>query len=636
MFELRSNRTGTKDPANQVRQWHATALPRTALAAAGLVALLLTACAPQLGGGSGGLAKNQVFVWPYAGQAKINYDEVLDPATITYAVDQSTASMIYTSLVTFDSNLGVKADAALKWDIDTTGTIYTFHLRPNMHFSDGTPLGAADFAYSIDRALDPKLCTVADAKTYGPSGPLGDGAQCTAVYSADPASDVPPIAATYLGYILGASERASGTPGSLVSQGDDVHHGLNVLDAQTLRIRLKAPIAYFLEALTYPTAYPVERKLVEDPKNAGGFWVDHLDQGGCSGPFMVKSYGGGKQFSLVPNPYWEAAWGKQLQLTEVDRPMVADQSVEYTNYQNGQYDYTVVPLTNFQFAVGQDDFNEVPTLLMYYFGLNWDKPPFDNLLVRRAFSLSLNKQILVDRITNGGGIPTNHIVPRGMPGFTADLTTPPPDRTQSLTGNQKLATDLLTQARQGCSGPEAGWPDYCAFIMKEQNSEPITFSVRSNSDTGAQFVTKAAQYWTTVLNLNVQSAQVDYRTYSGNVRPHGPYQAWYIGWAADYPDPQDWLTLQFADGANNPLNSTDLNQPDLSNLLHQADKEQDQAKRMADYNKAEQAITDQVAWIPLYQAKTYWRQRSWVHGFSQNALGIMVDINWPDVKITAH
>src|SRR5262249_25456054 len=164
-----------------------------------------------------------------------------------------------------------------------------------------------------------------------------DAPACYYAYSADPATDVPPLAATYLGYILGASERATGAPGSgsLISQGNDVHHGLNVLDAQTLKIRLKAPIAYFLEALTYPSAYVVELKLVEDKTSAGGFWVDHLDKGGCSGPFMVKSYGGGKQLALVPNPYWATAWGKQLQLTEVDRPMVSDQGDEYTRYQGG-------------------------------------------------------------------------------------------------------------------------------------------------------------------------------------------------------------------------------------------------------------------------------------------------------------
>lgn len=582
------------------------------------------------------MAQSQVFTWPYTGQAKIGYGEVMDPAVIAWAADESTASMIYTSLVTYDTGLGIKADAALKWDIDPTGTIYTFHLRPNMHFSDGTPMTAADFAYSIDRSLDPNLCTVQDAKTYGPTGPNKDNAQCTAAYSADPSQDVPTIAVTYLGYIVGATERGTGTGGSLISQGDDPKHGLNVLDAQTLRIRLKAPIAYFLEALTYPTAFVVERKVVEDPKLGGGLWVDHLDTAGCSGPFMVKSYGGGKQLTLVPNPYWEQAWGVQMKLTEVDRPMVEDSSVEYTNYQSGQYDYTVVPLKQFQFAVGQEDFNEVPTLEMHYFGLNLDKPPFDNLLVRRAFALSLNKQLLVDRVTNGGAIPTNHIVPRGMPGFNTGLTTAPPDRTQSLTGNLQVAQALLDQARQGCTGPETTQPDYCAYIVNKAQSEPIAFHAPKKNATGSEFATRAAQYWSSVLSLNVTAQLDDTSTFVGGMRVHSPFQAWFLGWLADYPDPQDWLSLQFADGANNPLNYVDLNQPDLSTLLHDADKEQDQAKRMADYAKAEQAATDLVPWIPLYQVKTYWRQRTWVHGFRQNSLGIMVDVNWPDVYIAQH
>src|SRR5438270_264770 len=104
MVGLGSKRTGTKDAAKAGGRWHGTVLPRAALAVAGLLALLLTACSPQQGG-PGGLAKSQVFVWPYNGQSKITYDEVLDPAIITYAVDQSTASMIYTSLITYDSGL---------------------------------------------------------------------------------------------------------------------------------------------------------------------------------------------------------------------------------------------------------------------------------------------------------------------------------------------------------------------------------------------------------------------------------------------------------------------------------------------------------------------------------------------------
>src|SRR5262249_19866090 len=157
-------------------------------------------------------------------------------------------------LLTFDSQLGVRPDAATSWTIDSTGTIYTFHLRPNMRFSDGTPLTAADYAYSIDRALDPNLCTVADAQTYGVKS---KGQSCS-----KPAS-------TYLSYIQGFHERQNGTLSSVVGHTDDPNRGVDVVDQLTLRIRLTKPGVFFLEALTYPTAFPVEQKLVDDPKNAG-------------------------------------------------------------------------------------------------------------------------------------------------------------------------------------------------------------------------------------------------------------------------------------------------------------------------------------------------------------------------------
>src|SRR5262249_45306556 len=142
-------------------------------------------------------------------------------------------------------------------------------------------------------------------------------------------------------------------------------------------------------------------------KYPGGTWVDHLDQGGCSGPFMVKSYGGGQQLTLVPNPNWVAAWNKPLTLTEVDRPLVTSTDDEYNNYKAGQYDYTDVPGNRHASSQGQDDFHEVPLLETDYFGLNFTQAPFDQVEVRQAFDLALNKQLLVDRIQNGAAIPTN-------------------------------------------------------------------------------------------------------------------------------------------------------------------------------------------------------------------------------------
>ena len=623
MMELLGELWGKAARGNRrhpTRRGHA--VPRVALALMGLIALLVAACGPD-SGGQAALAKDQTFTWPYFGTDQANFGEVLDPTSIFAAEDTGTISMLYSGLVTYGPNLSVVADLAKDWTVDNTGTVYTFHLQPNLHFSDGTAITAADFAYSIDRALDPTLCTVLDAKSYGPQG----SGTCTQE------------GGVYLTAILGAANRldptldpANPNTKSLIGQGsNDTKHGLVVVDPQTLQIRLAAPAAYFLEALTYPTADVVEKSLID--KYPGGLWVEHLDEGGCSGPFKVKSYGGGKLLKLVPNTGWESVKGK-LTLTEVDRPIIKRIGDEYDNYRAGQYDYTDIPGSDYTFARGQDDFNEVPTLTTQYFGLNFDKPPFNNMLIRRAFDLALNKQLLVDRILNGASIPTNHIVPRGMPGYNASLTNPPPDGTQSLTGNQDAATKLIAQAKTSCTNPAPGTDtSYCPYITDGQEID-ITYD--SNQQTDQDITTAAAQSWAAVLGLNVKAvgSGVDTNTYYSNIFIARKYTAWSVGWIADYPDPQDWLSLQFQ--STQTYNAEGVHDSSLDALLKKADQDQNQTSRMAEYNQAEQQVINEVAWIPYAQGKGYWRLRPWVRGFGLNSLLGFPDVNWPNVYIVQH
>jgi peptide/nickel transport system substrate-binding protein/oligopeptide transport system substrate-binding protein len=145
-----------------------------------------------------------------------------------------------------------------------------------------------------------------------------------------------------------------------------------------------------------------------------------------------------------------------------------------------------------------------------------------------------------------------------------------------------------------------------------------------------------------VLGLNVQVAP----TAPGDLRPHistknGGYQMWIIGWIADYPDPQDWLSLQFMSNPADPTitngnNISDVHDTNLDKLLQQADVERDPAKRMSLYNQAEQMVVNEVPWIPYEQAKAFWRMRPWVRGFGVNPIGMMVDIAWPNVAIYSH
>lgn len=616
----------------------AARLARLLLPLMGVLGVILAGCAQGDISGTK-LAANQVFTWPYAGVAdKINYGEILDPACLSAAADAPTIQMIYVGLVSQDANLNVQPDAAERYEVDKTGTVYTFHLRPNMKFSDGKPITAQDFAYSINRALDPTIVNVLSAKTYG------DG--CTF------------NGPTYLSHILGATARAEGKGGSdhsLISNGNDPNKGLNVIDPLTLQIRLDAPAAYFLQALTYPTSFALEQSFVENPQYAGGTWVDHLDQAGCSGPFKVKSYGldakgNAIQMTLEANPAWQDAWGKQLTLKQIVRPVVASGDDAYDAYRKGQYDYADVPANAYDTSRYQGDFHELPTLSTRYFGMNTLKAPFDNVLIRRAFALALNKQLLVDRTVGGGGIPTNHFIPKGLPGYNPRLKNPPPDGTQSLTGNQVAAQDQLAKAKASCPPPASissfdKQYAYCRYISGP-TMQDITVTVRDKNRFQFDITTAAVQQWTAVLGLNIKIEKVPFKTIlkginreSSNPAWANPYQIWNIGWLSDYTDPQDWLSILFVTGqANNGFGFTD---PNLDKLLATADTapvatDADITQRMALYNQAEQQIMDAAVCIPYLQGKFAWRQRPWVRGFGLNPLQSIPDVAWANVAILEH
>jgi peptide/nickel transport system substrate-binding protein/oligopeptide transport system substrate-binding protein len=391
----------------------------------------------------------------------------------------------------------------------------------------------------------------------------------------------------------------------------------------------------------------VEKKLID--AYPGGLWAQHLDTGGCSGPFMVHSYGKGTQLTLVPNPYWELAWNQHLTLSAIVRPVLGSRDTMYTNYdRQGLYDYTDVPSDVFGYASSQGDFHEIATLATNYFGLSGHEPPFDNLYVRQAFDLALNKQYIVDTVEGGGAIPTNHIIPQGMPGYFPGLRTPGPDPSQSITGNQAGATALLQKAQAECAG-QTGAPgtpfDYCPYITGLK-PKPIVIDYLQGQQTAERIVNDAVQNWSgaltysvggTTVSLDVQGLALSPQTLVGYLlAPRtNTMQAWTIGWLADYPDPQDWTTLQFKTGV--PGNTGLWSIPGFDALVDKADVDLNYQDRMSLYNKAEQVAVDWCGWIPYEQAKFAWRLRTTntreVLGFTRDALGFVPHLTWPQVEI---
>ncbi|MGZ6367426.1 MAG: peptide ABC transporter substrate-binding protein, partial [Ktedonobacteraceae bacterium] len=514
----------------------------------------------------------------------------LDPALVTDEASTSAIDLIFTGLVQLDDQLRVKGQLAASWDLGADSETWTFHLRPNLKFSDGSALTSKDVAYSIDRALQPGVKS--------------------------------PLALTYL-LIKDADKLNRGQIKTLI--GDSIM----TPDDSTVVIKASTKGIYFLDALTYPTSYVVEKSLIN--KYGNSRFTDHLTEGGGAGPFVVQSYIHSRQIVFAPNRNY---YGPKPQLREVIMPFYSSIDTGYEAYQVGQIANTAIPAEYSTVAEKRTgEFHKVAVLAIRYYAMNYLVKPFDNIHIRQAFALALNKDALVHFVLKDIDIPTNHIVPQGMPGYYPSLTGP--DGTKGTSGNAVEARKLLQQGMQ-----EEGWTSISQI-------PPIRFTYNSGSSTIEDEVTTVIQMWQTVLGISVKPDPIDFNRLLGEMsasinNPKG-LQFWRFTWVADYPDPQDWLTLQFDKGApNNVMNygqnsSADaLHQQATQLLMEQADFNQNQSARLSQYGQAEQQLVKDVAWLPMYQVGAVYLLKPYVHGLVDNPLGLTPPDDWSNIYITAH
>ena len=277
---------------------------------------------------------------------------------------------------------------------------WTFKLKPNLKFSDGTPLTSQDVVYSINRALAPSMQS--------------------------------PVAPYYLRYIKDATDYNGGKVKTLI--GDS----LKTPDPDTVVIIASQPVPFFLDTLTYPTSYVVEKSVID---KWGKNWTDHLaDNGGQGGdgPWKVQEYTHSKQIVFVPNPYY---YGKKPQLNKLVYTFYKEQDTTYDVYQVDGIDMTTIPIPQYTAATKRPDFHKVPQLWINYYTMNYLQKPFDVTECRQMFSLAINRDLIVSSVWKGSLIPTYHIVPQGMYGYNPSLTGP--DNTTATAGDPAKAKQLL-------------------------------------------------------------------------------------------------------------------------------------------------------------------------------------------------
>jgi oligopeptide transport system substrate-binding protein len=374
-----------------------------------------------------------------------DFAATLDPAS--YLVDAEIARLIFPQLVTLDEQQRPVDWAAERHEVSSDGLIYTFHVRPGMTWSDGSPIDANTFIYSINRALDP--CTY-----------------LTTAYVLYP--------------IRGAEEfnRGSCPAGAIKSGTTLIGSSLRAPDALTLQITLERPAGYFLTALAAPTSWGVPQALVErytiaepDPYQAQqapthSTWTYHLlDTGAFSGNlYMLTSWQrqeetNGRTIPATPSlviPVDEAArftlrrnerfWGQQPLLNEIRYTAYKDAGGAWAAYEDGAGDvgfpYDSAQQLEEARHLKDSTLQQIPAPVLAFLSLNPKLPPFDDVRVRNAFSLALDRQAIAHDVFRDLWQPTIHLIPEGMPGYTPDLKD-----ASGRQGKDALTPDLTTARR---------------------------------------------------------------------------------------------------------------------------------------------------------------------------------------------
>lgn len=459
----------------------------------------------------------------------------LDPALVEDSISASYVNKIFAGLVSLNAQLDVQPELAERWEVDPTGTQYTFYLRPDARFQDGRVIRAEDVKFSLERACDPRLGS--------------------------------PVAALYLGDIVGAMERIAGVA--------DEIKGIEVLDDRTLRITIDAPKAYFLAKLTYSSAAVVDSRDVLDDN-----WTDRPNG---SGAYRLAKRTSDEIVLSASATYFRGTPG----ITQLSFNLSAGDPT--TMYENDELDVAPVGIEDLERVLDPSnplhaELVTVPQLTVQYVALNTWLEPFDDGNVRRAFVHATDREKLAEVMFKRSVAPAWGVMPPGLPGYNPDVP--------RLEYNPETARQLLAQSRYG--GAEA--------------LPPIVFATSAG---GSQIAEALATMYADALGVEVEIQRVDWGDFLRDLN-QGMYQMFFLGWSADYTDPQDFLDIHFHSASEG--NSTGYANPQVDALLEQARVEQDETKRFALYRQAEAIIIQDAPWIPLYHGVQYELVKPYVKG----------------------
>lgn len=414
----------------------------------------------------------------------------LDPHAVTGVTEHKIIMALFEGLLAEDpKDLHPVPAQAESWEISPDSLVYTFHLRPNLRWSDGSPLGANDFVDSYRRMLTPALA---------------------AEYS------------YLLWFVVGAEAYNKG------ELTDFAQTGFKALDDRTLQITLKHPVPYLLQIIAGHYAWhPVPVKVIAqygalDRKQTG--WTQPGRLVG-NGPYRLKIWLPNQKIVVERNLlYWDAA---TVKIDQIEFYATESISTEERMFRSGQLDKTN-ELPNSKIDVYRRDYPEAlrvePYLGLYFYRCNVTRPPLNDKRVRRALALAIDRESLVKNVTRGDQIPAYAVSYPGTAGYV------PMAR---LNGGLDEARRLLA---------EAGYPGGKGFPAVE-----LLYNTSENHKTIAEAI---QAMWRRDLGIELTLVNQEWKVYLDSQHTHD-FQLQRSGWIADYVDPNVFLEIWTSGNGNN-------------------------------------------------------------------------------------
>ncbi|TAK31011.1 MAG: peptide ABC transporter substrate-binding protein [Chloroflexota bacterium] len=481
----------------------------------------------------------------------------LDPNLSSWDATAAVVSLVFEGLFKFDDKqtlapaVATEVPTVENGGISADGKVYTIHLRDDALWSDGQPVRAGDFEFSLKRLLDPKLRSDNASSFYDISGAR-------------------------------AYNTALGTPRAPVTRTDMALAGLRdavgvkALDERTLRITLSDPRASFPMLLALVPASPIRQDILTA---SGDTWFQDPASYVGNGPFRLAEWVRRDHITLVPNASYA---GPRPKLNKIVLNMVIDPQADFAAYVNGEREVVAVPPQQIQ-AVRNDPSLSKQLVIdsrmaTFALQLNNRKPPFDDPKIRQAFSLAVDRAAFIHSAHLGIGKPAYSWIPPGVPGHAPEL------------GKQWAFDPMRARATLA----EGGYPE-------GKGLPPITFEY-ANTGNNPLYAEFFQDQFKTNLGVDVQLEPMEPAAFTRYVN-EARHMIGLFGFGGDYPDPDNWLPSFFR--SDGPDNKAGYFNKDVDALMSRAIVEPDVTKRTQLWAEAQQTIVGDAPIIFLYYDERY-------------------------------